>query len=166
MTHPPGQAPIGVRRRAARPIVVATANAATGLAWEAGRHAPIDYTIQTSSGGAHHITVVLVVATAIFGPRGWAIYGTLARYTIRASRASFHVARTVLPISMAPVILLCASTDTRLALIALDCIAAAILIPGSSENRQSGREGLSIVDFGPLRSDIAGPHRKTVSRRR
>jgi Family of unknown function (DUF6069) len=121
--------------RARRASVVAAAAATTAAGWLAGRLAHIDYTIGTPL-GTRSITLAQVsVATAIFGLAGWAVYGLLERYTNRARRLWIAIAVAVLTLSIAPIFVLRAGIDTRLALAGLHCLAGAVLIPGLPQTR-------------------------------
>jgi hypothetical protein len=125
----------GARRRIRRVVTVVTAAAATGLGWAAGRLAHVDYVLQTPL-GAHQITLVLViVATAISGLVGWAVSSLLERHASDAVRAWITLAVVVLMLSILPIFALRASVDTRLALTALHCLAAAILTAGLPQPR-------------------------------
>jgi hypothetical protein len=125
-----------VRRSTRRAIIVATAAAANALAWVGGRHAHVDYIVQTPL-GARQITVVLViVATTVSGLAGWAVYRLLERHTRNAMPAWIALAAAVLALSIAPIFVLRANLDTQLALTALHCIAAAILVVGLPQTRR------------------------------
>ena len=122
-------------RRARRAIVVAAAAATTAAGWLAGQLAHIDYLIGTPL-GTRSITLAQVsVATAIFGLAGWALYAVLERYTSRARPLWITIAVVVLALSIAPIFVLRAGIDTRLALTGLHCLAAAVLIPGLPQTR-------------------------------
>ena len=125
----------GARRRIRRVVTVVTAASATGLGWAAGRLAHIDYLLQTPL-GARHITVVMVIAaTAIAGLAGWVVSNLLERHASDAVRAWITLTVVVLTLSILPILVLRASTDTRLALTALHCLAAAILTAGLPQPR-------------------------------
>jgi Family of unknown function (DUF6069) len=120
----------GVRRNARRDVIIATAAVANGMAWVGSRQAYVDYIVQTPS-GARHITVVLViVATTLSGLAGWAAYSLLERHASDVVRAWMTLAMIVLALSIVPIFVLRADLNTRLALTALHCLAAAILIAG------------------------------------
>lgn len=126
---------IDVRRTTRRAIIVATAAAANALAWLGGRQAHVDYIVQTPL-GARQITLVLViVATAVSGLAGWAVYRQLERRTSNAVRAWIVLAMVVLALSIVPIFMLPAHMGTRLTLTALHCIAAAILVAGLPQSR-------------------------------
>ena len=123
-------ATIGARRTIRRVIVIATAALANGLAWLAGRHAHIDYIVKTPL-GAREITLSLAItATAISGLAGWAVFSLLQRRTRNTGSAWIALAALVLALSILPLFMLRAHLDTKLALTALHCIAAAILVVG------------------------------------
>jgi Family of unknown function (DUF6069) len=120
----------GVGRSARRVIIIAAAAVANGLAWLGGQHAHVDYVVQTPL-GARQITLFLViVATTVSGLAGWAVFSMLERHTRNTVRAWIALAAVVLALSIAPIFVLRATLDTRLALTALHCLAAAILIAG------------------------------------
>jgi len=126
---------IGARRRIRRVVTVVTAAAATGLGWAAGRLAHVDYVLQTPL-GARQITLVLViVATMVSGLVGWAVSSLLERHASDAVPAWTTLAVVVLMLSILPIFALRASVDTRLALTALHCLAAAILTAGLPQPR-------------------------------
>jgi drug/metabolite transporter (DMT)-like permease len=126
---------IDVRRSIRRATIVATAAAANALAWVGGRQAHVDYIVQTPL-GARQITLVLViVATAVSGLAGWAVYRQLERRTSNAVRAWVVLAMVVLALSIAPIFVLPAHMSTRLTLTALHCLAAAILVAGLPQSR-------------------------------
>jgi hypothetical protein len=123
------------RRRARRVTVVAAAATTVAAGWLAGRLVHIDYMIGTPL-GTRSITLAQVsVATAIFGLAGWAVYGLLERYTSRARPLWITIAVAVLALSIAPIFVLRAGIDTRLALTGLHCLAGAVLIPGLPQTR-------------------------------
>ncbi|MBV9351603.1 MAG: hypothetical protein JOZ23_08710 [Mycobacterium sp.] len=129
------QSTSGVRRHIRRVVTVVTAAAATGLGWAAGRLAHIDYVLQTPL-GARHITVVMVIAaTMLAGLAGWAVSSLLERHASDAVRAWITLTVVVLTLSILPIFALPASNDTRLALTALHCMAAAILTAGLPQPR-------------------------------
>lgn len=126
---------IGVRRSTRRAMIVATAAAANALAWVGGRQAHVDYIVQTPM-GAREITLGLViVATAVSGLAGWAVYRQLERRTNNAVRAWIVLAMVVLALSIAPIFMLPAHLGTRFTLTALHCLAAAILVAGLPQSR-------------------------------
>jgi drug/metabolite transporter (DMT)-like permease len=115
---------------ARRVIVVAAAVVANALAWLAGRHAHVDYIVQTPL-GAREITLSMVVAaTLVSGLAGWAVFSLLERRTRNTGRAWIALAALVLALSILPMFVLPAHLDTKLTLTALHCIAAAILVVG------------------------------------
>ena len=129
------QSASGVRRHVRRVVSVVTAAAANGLGWAAGRLAHIDYVLQTPL-GARQITVVMVIAaTAISGLVGWAVSSLLERHASDPVRAWITLTVAVLTLSILPIFALRASNDTRLALTALHCLAAAILTAGLPQPR-------------------------------
>jgi drug/metabolite transporter (DMT)-like permease len=116
---------------ARRLIVIATAVVANVLAWLAGRHAHVDYIVQTPL-GARQITLSMVVAaTLVSGLAGWAVFSLLERRRTRnTGRAWIALAALVLALSILPMFVLPAHLNTKLTLTALHCIAAAILVVG------------------------------------
>jgi hypothetical protein len=131
MSHNIAEKPVSVVRRSTRrAIVVATAAAANGLAWVCGRQARVDYDVQTPLGVRPVTLGLIIVATTVFGLAGWAVYSLLERHTGNAVRAWIALAVVVLVLSIVPIFVLPADLGTRLALTALHCIAAAILIVG------------------------------------
>jgi membrane associated rhomboid family serine protease len=137
MSHNVIQRPtIGARRHIRRVVTVVTAVAATGLGWAAGRLAHVDYVLQTPL-GARQITlaVMVIAATAISGLVGWAVSRPLERHASDVVRAWITLAVVVLMLSILPIFAVRASVDTRLALTALHCLAAAILTAGLPQPR-------------------------------
>jgi Ca2+/Na+ antiporter len=116
--------------RTARIIVIATAAVANSLAWLVGRHVGVDYIVHTPM-GAREITLSLVViATLVSGLAGWAVFAVLEQRTRNTRRAWIALAALVLALSILPMFMLRAHLDTKLALTALHCIAAVILVVG------------------------------------
>jgi hypothetical protein len=128
-------AAIRVGRTTRRVIVVATAALANGLAWLAGRHAHIDYIVQTPMGTREITLSLVVVATLVSGLAGWAVFSLLERHTRKTVRAWIALAALVLALSILPIFVLRAHLDTKLTLTGLHCIAAAILIAGLPQTR-------------------------------
>lgn len=121
---------MSVGRTARRVIVIAAAVVGNGLAWVAGRHAHVDYIVQTPL-GAREITMSLVVtATLVSGLAGWTVFSLLERHTRNTGRAWIALAALVLALSILPIFVLRAHLDTKLTLTALHCIAAVILTVG------------------------------------
>jgi drug/metabolite transporter (DMT)-like permease len=124
---------IGIRRITRRAMIVLAAN---GLAWVGGRQAHVDYMVQTPLGERQITVVLVIVATTISGLAGWAVYSLLERRTSNAVRVWIALAAVVLALSIVPIFVLRADPDTRLALTAIHCIAAAILIAGLPQTRR------------------------------
>jgi drug/metabolite transporter (DMT)-like permease len=122
-------------RTARRVVIIAAAALANGLAWLAGRYVRVDYIMQTPM-GAREITLSLVVAaTLVSGLAGWAVFSVLERRTSNTGRAWIALAALVLALSILPIFVLRAHLDTKLALTALHCIAAAGLVVGLPQRR-------------------------------
>lgn len=132
---------LGVRRSTRRAVIVAAAAAANGLAWLGGRHAHVDYIVQTPLGERQITVALVIVATTISGLAGWAVYSLLERHTRNAMQVWIALAVAVLVLSIAPIFVLRANLDTRLALTALHCIAAAILVVGLPQTRRRTTAG-------------------------
>lgn len=124
-----------VGRTARRVIVIATAAVANGLAWLAGRHGHVGYVVQTPLGSREITLSLVVVATMVSGLAGWAVFSLLERHTRNTGRAWIALAALVLALSILPIFALRAQLDTKLALTALHCIAAAVLVPGLPQRR-------------------------------
>jgi hypothetical protein len=127
---------MGVGRTARRVIVIAAAAVANVLAWLAGRHAHVDYVVQTPFGGREITLSLVIAATLVSGLAGWAVFSLLERYTSNTGRAWIALAALVLTLSIVPILVLQAELATRLTLTALHCIAAAILIAGLPQTRR------------------------------
>jgi hypothetical protein len=127
---------LSVRRSIHRVVIIATAAAANGLAWVGGRLAHVDYIVQTPLGERQITVVLVIVATTFSGLAGWAAYSVLERHTSNTVRAWIALAAAVLALSIAPIFVLRANLDTQLALTALHCIAAAILVVGLPQTRR------------------------------
>jgi drug/metabolite transporter (DMT)-like permease len=121
---------IRVGRTARRVTVIAAAAFANGLAWLAGRHADVDYIVQTPLGSREITLSLVIVATLVSGLAGWAVFSVLERRTSNTGRAWIALAALVLALSILPIFVLRAHLDTKLTLTALHCIAAAILTVG------------------------------------
>lgn len=113
-----------------RVIVIAAAAVANGLAWLAGRHAGVDYVVQTPLGAREITLSLVVVATLVSGLAGWAVFRLLKRHTKNTGRAWIALAALVLASSIVPIFVMRAQLDTKLTLTALHCIAATILVAG------------------------------------
>ena len=118
------------RRSARRGIVVVAATVLTGLTWLFGRLAGVDYVAQTPLGTREVTLVLTVVATAVSGLIGWAVVAVLERYTTSTRTLWIALGLVVLVASVIPVIATTAAFATKVTLIALHCVAAAVLIPG------------------------------------
>jgi hypothetical protein len=123
-------------RTARRVIVIAAAAVANVLAWLAGRHAHVDYIVQTPLGGREITLSLVIAATLVSGLAGWAVFSLLERHTSNTGRAWIALAALVLTLSIVPILVLQADLATRLTLTALHCIAAAILIAGLPQTRR------------------------------
>jgi hypothetical protein len=126
---------IGARWRNQPFIAVVSAAAATGLGWAAGRLAHVDYVLQTPSGPRQITLDMVIVATMISGLIGWAVSSLLERHARNPLHAWITLAVMVLTLSIVPIFALRFSIDTRLALIALHCLAAVILTAGLPQRR-------------------------------
>jgi hypothetical protein len=126
---------IGIGRTSRRVIVIATAAVANGLAWVAGQLAHVDYVVQTPFGGREITLSLVVVATTVSGLAGWAVFSLLERHASKPVRTWIALAALVLALSIVPIFVLRADLDTRLALTALHCLAAAILVAGLPQRR-------------------------------
>jgi hypothetical protein len=127
---------MGVGRTARRVIVIAAAAVANVLAWLAGRHAHVDYVVQTPFGGREITLSLVIAATLVSGLVGWAVFSLLERHTSNTGRAWIALAALVLTLSIVPILVLQADLATRLTLTALHCIAAAVLIAGLPQTRR------------------------------
>ncbi len=126
---------VHVGRTTRRAVVIAAAALANGLAWLAGRHADVDYIVQTPLGTREISLFLVVAATLVSGLAGWAVFNVLERRTNNAGRAWIALAALVLALSILPLFALHASLETKLALTALHCIAAAVLVVGLPQRR-------------------------------
>lgn len=113
-----------------RVIVIAAAGLANGLAWLAGRRSGVDYVVQTPLGAREITLPLVVVATLVSGLIGWVVFRVLQRRTRKPGRAWIMLAALVLALSILPIFVLRAHVDTKLALTALHCIAAGVLVVG------------------------------------
>lgn len=128
-----------VQRRPRRALTVVTAAAVTGLAWQAGRLANVDFIVDTPV-GSHKITLVLVVvATVVAGSAAWAVCALVERRAAHPRRVWLTLTATVLAVSIAPIFLLSADLASRLALTGLHCIASAVLVVGLPQRHNAAR---------------------------
>lgn len=130
--HEPG---VGVGRTTRRVGIITTAAVVNALAWVGGRHAHVDYVVQTPLGPRQITLLLVVVATTVSGLAGWAVFGLLERHTSNSLRAWILLAALVLGLSIAPIFVLPAALSTRLSLTALHCIAAVVLTAGLPQTR-------------------------------
>jgi Family of unknown function (DUF6069) len=126
---------IRLGRTARRVTVVAAGAFANGLAWLAGRYAQVNYIVLTPLGNREITLSVVIAATLISGLAGWAVFSVLERRISNAGRAWIVLAALVLGSSIVPIFALRAQADTKFALAALHCIAAAIFVVGLPQRR-------------------------------
>jgi hypothetical protein len=121
-TSRPSPAPVA-RPAASRPVRRALGLVATLLiavvTWAVGSFAGADYWITDSMGSVRIDLVVVAQVTLVVGLAGWASLALLERFTNRGTAIWTVLAVVVLIASYVPVLLVEATTSTRVALLAV-----------------------------------------------
>jgi hypothetical protein len=121
-----GRAAVRRRRRALG--IVATL-AVTLAVWLLGHLAGADYWIADSQGTVRIDALVTTQVTVVLGLAGWGVLALLERLTRYGARAWTVVAVVVVIASMIPIVLVEATTATRVALAAVHLAVGAVLVP-------------------------------------
>jgi hypothetical protein len=129
-------------RRRTRAASVVAAAAATGVVFAAGRAAGTDVTI--TDPGAHAVphTFVLpeiVGVTLVIGLVGWATLAVLERFTARARVIWSVLATAVVLLSLVPIWIERATTDTRVLLAVIHVVVGLALVPMVRDERRGDR---------------------------
>jgi hypothetical protein len=127
-----GAARTGAHRRLVRAGSVAAAAAATGAIFAAGRAAGTDFTITDPGQHAVPHTFVLpeiVIVTLVIGLAGWLTLAFLERVTSRAQLVWSTLATVTVLLSLVPIWIEKASTDTRILLAVIHIAVGLVLIP-------------------------------------
>lgn len=115
------------RRRRALGIVLAVV--VTLAVWLLGHLAGADYWITDSQGAVRIDMLVTAQVTVVLGLVGWGVLALLERLSRRGTTAWTVLAVVVVAASMIPVVLVEATTATRLALVAVHLAVGAVLVP-------------------------------------
>jgi hypothetical protein len=116
-----------VRRRRALGIVATLV--VTLAVWLIGHLAGADYWISDSQGTVRIDALVTAQVTVILGLAGWAVLALLERLTRYGTTVWVVLATVVVVASMIPVVLVEATTVTRIALAAVHLAVGAVLVP-------------------------------------
>lgn len=119
-------------RRRVRAAAVGGAALATSALFLVGRTAGTDFTITDPGAAAVPHTFVLpeiAMITVLFGLLGWATLALLERYTSRARRIWTWLAGAVVALSLVPIGIERATTDTRIMLALIHIAVGAALVP-------------------------------------
>jgi hypothetical protein len=127
------------RTRIRRAAAVLGAAAATLMVWTvAGPLAGIDLTVR-SGDELQHVGPAAVLATALLpGLAGWALLALLERITRRARLAWTTGALLSLAVSLAGPLASGVGTATKVALVSMHLVVAAVLIPGLARTSTLG----------------------------
>jgi hypothetical protein len=115
------------RRRRAHGIVLALV--VTLAVWLLGHVAGADYWITDSQGTVRIDMLVTAQVTVVLGLVGWGVLALLERLGRRGTTVWTVLAVVVVAASMIPVVLVEATTATRLALVAVHLAVGAVLVP-------------------------------------
>lgn len=116
-------------RRRRRALGIPVTIAAALAVWAVGNVAGADYVITDSMGTARVDAVATAGTTLVLALLGWGVLALLERITRFGTRAWTVLAIVVAAASMIPVVLVDATTATRIALAAIHLVVAAVLIP-------------------------------------
>ena len=115
------------RRRRALGIVLAVV--VTLAVWLLGHLAGADYWITDSQGAVRIDMLVTAQVTVVLGLVGWGVLALLERLSRHGTTLWTVLAVVVVAASMIPVVLVEATTATRLALVAVHLAVGAVLVP-------------------------------------
>jgi len=116
-----------VRRRRALGIVATLV--VTLAVWLLGHLAGADYWIADSQGTVRIDALVTTQVTVVLGLVGWGVLALLERLTRYATTIWTVLAAVVVVASMIPIVLVEATTATRIALAAVHLAVGAVLVP-------------------------------------
>jgi hypothetical protein len=125
-------APVRVRaavRRRRRALGIVAAVVVTLAVWLLGHLAGADYWITDSQGTVRIDAVVTAQVTVVLGLVGWGVLALLERLTRYGTTAWTVLAVLVVLASFVPIVLVEATTPTRVALAAVHLAVAAVLVP-------------------------------------
>jgi hypothetical protein len=114
------------RRRA---LGIVAALVATLVVWLLGHLAGADYWITDSQGTVRIDALVTTEVTVVLGLVGWGVLAVLERLTRYGTTLWIVLAAIVVAASMIPIVLVEATTATRIALAAVHLTVGAVLVP-------------------------------------
>jgi hypothetical protein len=117
-----------VRRRRRALGIVATL-VVTLAVWLLGHLAGADYWITDSQGSVRIDALVTTQVTVVLGLVGWGVLALLERLTRYGTTIWTVLAAVVVVVSMIPIVLVEATTATRVALAAVHLAVGAVLVP-------------------------------------
>ena len=121
-----GRAAVRRRRRA---LGIVLALVVTLAVWLVGHLAGADYWITDSQGTVRIDMLVTAQVTVVLGLVGWGVLALLERLGRHGTTVWTVLAVVVVAASMIPVVLVEATTATRLALVAVHLAVGAVLVP-------------------------------------
>jgi uncharacterized membrane protein len=130
--HPPGRPLSANRRRLGRAATVVGAAVVTTAVFLAARAAGADFTItDPGEGKVPHTFVAAEIATVtvVFGLLGWLTLAALERWSRRAHRIWVTLALVVVLLSLVPIWIERATTETRLGLAVVHIVVGLALLP-------------------------------------
>jgi hypothetical protein len=124
----PARSRAAVRRRRRALGIVATL-VVTLAVWLLGHLAGADYWISDSQGTVRIDALVTTQVTVVLGLVGWGVLALLERRTRHGTTARTVLAAVVVLASLIPIVLVEATTATRVALAAVHLAVGAVLVP-------------------------------------
>jgi hypothetical protein len=124
----PARSRAAVRRRRRALGIVATL-VVTLAVWLLGHLAGADYWISDSQGTVRIDALVTTQVTVVLGLVGWGVLALLERLTRHGTTAWTVLAAVVVLASLIPIVLVEATTATRVALAAVHLAVGAVLVP-------------------------------------
>jgi hypothetical protein len=116
-------------RRRRRALGIVAALVAALAVWLLGHLAGADYWITDSQGTVRIDALVTAQVTVVLGLVGWGVLALLERLTRHGTTAWTVLAALVVLASLVPVLLVEATTPTRVALAAVHLAVGAVLVP-------------------------------------
>ena len=122
---------LGTTPRRVRGVAVAAAVLTTGTLYVAGRALGTDFKLTDPGKAEAHQLILpeIAVFTLVFALLGWGTLALLERFTRRATTTWTALAGAVLLLSLVPIVLEQATTDTKVLLAMIHTAVAAVLVP-------------------------------------
>ncbi|MEJ2887220.1 DUF6069 family protein [Actinomycetospora aeridis] len=125
----PVRARASVPRPRRRALGIVAALVVTLAVWLVGHLAGADYWISDSQGTVRIDALVTTQVTVVLGLAGWGVLALLERLSRHGTTAWTVLATLVVVASLVPILLVDATTATRVALTAVHLAVGAVLIP-------------------------------------